>query len=215
MGLQTALRGLQAAQEAIDTTGHNIANANTPGYSRQRAVMTESHVADDPGLLERRPAPASSSAPASTSPRSTASATSSSTSSIALRTAAENQADDASRRSSTRFRPGWPSPRPTACPSDVGLLEGAGATSPTTPTSPAAKQAVINDGQTLAQTFNTIDQQLATVQSQVGQQYAPLIGPSGQVQSDATQIAAAERVDRLGAGRRPEPQRPDSTSATS
>src|SRR5437588_12397157 len=41
MGLQTALRGLRAAQLAIDTTGHNIANANTPGYSRQEADMTE------------------------------------------------------------------------------------------------------------------------------------------------------------------------------
>ena len=39
MGLQTALRGLLANQEAIDTTGHNIANANTPGYSRQVADM--------------------------------------------------------------------------------------------------------------------------------------------------------------------------------
>src|SRR5689334_14888694 len=42
MGLETALRGLHAMQEAIDTTGHNIANANTPGYSRQRVDLTES-----------------------------------------------------------------------------------------------------------------------------------------------------------------------------
>src|SRR5947209_582955 len=40
-GLQTALSGLEAAQAAIDTTGQNIANANTPGYSRQRVVETE------------------------------------------------------------------------------------------------------------------------------------------------------------------------------
>src|SRR4030081_2134000 len=40
-GLQTALSGLQAAQAAIDTTSHNIANANTPGYSRQSALLTE------------------------------------------------------------------------------------------------------------------------------------------------------------------------------
>src|SRR5437588_3391081 len=42
MGLQTALRGLVAQQAAIDTTGHNIANANTPGYSRESAVLAES-----------------------------------------------------------------------------------------------------------------------------------------------------------------------------
>src|SRR5215208_2630052 len=38
-GLQTSLRGLLAQQRAMDTTGHNIANASTEGYSRQEAVM--------------------------------------------------------------------------------------------------------------------------------------------------------------------------------
>src|ERR1700753_3135217 len=41
MGLQTALSGLEAAQAAIDTTGQNIANASTPGYSRQEVNLTE------------------------------------------------------------------------------------------------------------------------------------------------------------------------------
>ena len=36
-GLQTALSGLLAEQQALDVTGHNIANANTEGYSRQSA----------------------------------------------------------------------------------------------------------------------------------------------------------------------------------
>lgn len=34
-----AKRGLFAQQKAIDVTTHNIANANTEGYSRQRAIM--------------------------------------------------------------------------------------------------------------------------------------------------------------------------------
>jgi flagellar hook-associated protein 1 FlgK len=42
MGLQTALRGLIAQQEALDITGHNIANANTLGYSRQEVVTSAS-----------------------------------------------------------------------------------------------------------------------------------------------------------------------------
>ena len=41
-GLQTTLRGILAHQQAIDTTSHNIANANTEGYSRQEAVLTAS-----------------------------------------------------------------------------------------------------------------------------------------------------------------------------
>jgi flagellar hook-associated protein 1 len=41
-GLQTALRGLEAAQLQIDTTGHNISNANTDGYTRQQAILAAS-----------------------------------------------------------------------------------------------------------------------------------------------------------------------------
>ena len=40
MGLQTALRGVLAEQRSLDVTGHNIANANTIGYTRQEAVLT-------------------------------------------------------------------------------------------------------------------------------------------------------------------------------
>jgi flagellar hook-associated protein 1 FlgK len=39
-GLNIALRGLLAQQNALDVTSHNIANANTEGYSRQEAVLT-------------------------------------------------------------------------------------------------------------------------------------------------------------------------------
>ena len=35
-GLETARKGLMVSQKAIEVTGHNIANANTPGYARQR-----------------------------------------------------------------------------------------------------------------------------------------------------------------------------------
>src|SRR5947208_6014344 len=40
MGLQTSLRGLLAHQQAIDTTSHNVANADTEGYSRQNATLS-------------------------------------------------------------------------------------------------------------------------------------------------------------------------------
>jgi flagellar hook-associated protein 1 FlgK len=38
-GLNTALTGVQAQQRALDVTSHNIANIETPGYSRQEAVF--------------------------------------------------------------------------------------------------------------------------------------------------------------------------------
>ncbi len=44
--LELGLSGLRAAQQGLATTSHNIANANTPGYSRQRVEL----VADVPAL---------------------------------------------------------------------------------------------------------------------------------------------------------------------
>lgn len=38
-GLETGLRALLAQQQAIDVTGHNIANTSTPGFSRQVARL--------------------------------------------------------------------------------------------------------------------------------------------------------------------------------
>ena len=39
MGLETSKRGLYTQQSALYTTGHNISNANTEGYTRQRVNM--------------------------------------------------------------------------------------------------------------------------------------------------------------------------------
>ena len=48
MGLQTALKGLLAQQRGLDVTAHNLANANTVGYTRQEAAL----VASDPLALK-------------------------------------------------------------------------------------------------------------------------------------------------------------------
>lgn len=39
MGLEASKRGLFTQQTALYTTGHNISNANSLGYSRQRVNM--------------------------------------------------------------------------------------------------------------------------------------------------------------------------------
>ncbi len=38
--VSNSLTGLQAAQEALQVTGNNIANVNTPGYSREQAIQS-------------------------------------------------------------------------------------------------------------------------------------------------------------------------------
>jgi len=58
-GLEVSKRGLFAQQSALNTTSHNIANANTDGYTRQRANMQATtglpypgfDAAIEPGLL--------------------------------------------------------------------------------------------------------------------------------------------------------------------
>lgn len=42
LGLDIAHRALQASQQALQTASHNIANANTPGFSRQEALLASS-----------------------------------------------------------------------------------------------------------------------------------------------------------------------------
>jgi flagellar hook-associated protein 1 len=46
--LATALSGLSAAEGALETTSNNVANANTPGYSREVPVL----VASDPVVVD-------------------------------------------------------------------------------------------------------------------------------------------------------------------
>lgn len=49
-GLDIARKALSAQSRALDVTGHNIANQATPGYSRQRAVLTTTNPYTVPGM---------------------------------------------------------------------------------------------------------------------------------------------------------------------
>ncbi|MED0681387.1 flagellar hook-associated protein FlgK [Aneurinibacillus thermoaerophilus] len=55
-GLEIAKRGLFAQQAALNVTGHNIANTNTEGYTRQRANMEASMPFPYPSLTNERQA---------------------------------------------------------------------------------------------------------------------------------------------------------------
>jgi len=52
-GLEIARRGLNVHRKAMDITGHNIANASTPGYSRQEALIEASSPWTLPDLATR------------------------------------------------------------------------------------------------------------------------------------------------------------------
>lgn len=50
MGLELGKRALFAQRAALNTTGNNISNANTEGYTRQRAEMQATHEIPYPGM---------------------------------------------------------------------------------------------------------------------------------------------------------------------
>ena len=49
-GLNTMVRGIMANQLSLDTTGHNITNAGTEGYSRQVTTLATTYSENRPGL---------------------------------------------------------------------------------------------------------------------------------------------------------------------
>ncbi|MDI3327908.1 MAG: flagellar hook-associated protein FlgK [Alicyclobacillaceae bacterium] len=51
-GLETAVRGLRGQQASIHTAAHNIDNANTPGYTRQRVELAASQPIEWPSLFK-------------------------------------------------------------------------------------------------------------------------------------------------------------------
>src|SRR5438552_4467752 len=51
-GINIALSALYAQRQAMDTTGHNIANANTEGYTRQRVSLASVGGPVTPAMFE-------------------------------------------------------------------------------------------------------------------------------------------------------------------
>lgn len=49
-GLETARRAMTTQQYALQTMGHNVANANTPGYSRQRVNFAQTETFPAPAM---------------------------------------------------------------------------------------------------------------------------------------------------------------------
>jgi len=51
IGMTTGLRALLTARFGLDTVGHNISNATTPGYSRQRVALAATHPLMSQGMF--------------------------------------------------------------------------------------------------------------------------------------------------------------------
>ena len=181
-GLQTALSGLEAAQAAITTTGENIANANTAGYTRQTVQTAATTPLTIPGqgggtqvgtgvtitdISRIRNQFLDVQYRAQNSATSNANSNASELGQV--QTAMTDSSSSGLQGVMSQFWSAW---------NALGATQNA-----------ATLQGVVGAGQTLATTFNAVAQQMQTVQSQASQQYASLTGANGQVAQDAQKIA--------------------------
>jgi flagellar hook-associated protein 1 FlgK len=202
-GLQTALSGLLAEQQAIDVAGHNIANANTEGYSRQRAVLQSNQPLVIPAMsvLTGKGGQLGTGVNVETYTR--------------IRNAyldaqyrTQNSALSGSATEAEELQQAqaaFNEPSSSGIASQLSKFWAAWSSLANSPTSEAARQGVVAAGEQLASTFKQVSAQLETIATQAGQQYAALTGPTGEVQNYANQIAQLNGQIKLAeeAGQKP------------
>jgi len=201
-GLQTALTGLIAEQQALDVTGDNIANVNTEGYSRETAVFQTNPTIDIPAIssLTGEGAQLGTGVNVETISRIRDSYLDSQfrTQNSAL-SKAGTQAEVLQRAQSA-----FNEPSSSGLASDLSTFWNAWASLSDTPTE-EAKQGVVAAATQVADSFNELSAQLTTIANQAGEQYEALAGPNGEVQDDANQLAQLNGQIRIAeeAGQQP------------
>ncbi|HYB22443.1 MAG TPA: flagellar hook-associated protein FlgK [Solirubrobacteraceae bacterium] len=186
-GLQTALSGLIAEQTALDTTGNNIANANTEGYSRETALLEPNPPIDIAAISTLTGQGAQLGAGASV------------TNITRIRNVyldaqyrAQNSALSAATEQAEvleQAQAAFNEPTPASISAQMSAFWSAWNSLANSPTSEAAKEGVAAAGEQLARTFNELSAQLSTISTQAAEQYASLTGAGGEVDTLATQIA--------------------------
>jgi flagellar hook-associated protein 1 FlgK len=202
-GLQTALSGLLANQDALDVTGNNIANANTEGYSREKVVMQPNQPISIPAISKRTGEGAQLGTGVDvasiTRIRNAYLDSQYRTQNSAL-SSADTQTEELQQAQSA-----FNEPSSSGLGTQMSAFWSAWSALANSPTSEAAKQGVLSAGQQLASTFNQLSGQLSTISTQAGEQYASIAGANGQVQDYANQVAELNTQIKLaeGAGQQP------------
>lgn len=187
MGLQTALRGLLAQQRALDVTSHNIANANTVGYSRQEAAMGAAPAYEIDGGAVAGGAPAQLGTGVEVT---------------AYRRIRDNFLDlqyraqamrlggySAQTRSLDQVELALAEPGENGIAAQLDRFWSGWGDLANAPESAATRQALVEHARSLAVGFATLDNQLATVSQQAADEYAAITGAGGEVQMIADEIA--------------------------
>jgi flagellar hook-associated protein 1 FlgK len=199
-GLQTTLRGLLAQQAAIDTTGHNIANADTPGYSRQVATLAAA-----PAL--RIPAGALQTGGGADLGAGVDVQAYQRIRDLFLDSQYRSQSAVLGDNSATagaldRAELALAEPSDNGINALLGKFWSAWSDLANSPESLAARQALVDQAGTLTGAFASLSQQLDVVKSDAQAQYGTLTGPGGDVAQIANAIgslngaiAAAEQTN--------------------
>jgi flagellar hook-associated protein 1 FlgK len=194
-GLNTALRGVQAHQAALDVTSHNIANVDTDGYSRQQVVFgaapsltlpagakqdgTGAQLGQGVEVLNYRRLRSDF---------------------LDLQYRAQNMASSQSEVTSQRLT-AVQSLLGTNTANDLGkqldTFWSAWSTLSANPTSQAAKDAVVSAGQNLASRFGTLDGDLATSAQQATDAISDMLSNDGPIKPIADELAQLnDRINR-------------------
>jgi flagellar hook-associated protein 1 len=201
-GLQTALSGLLAEQQALDVAGHNIANANTEGYSRERVVMETSEALPIPSLsaITGEGAQLGTGVTIETYTRiRNAYLDAQYRSQNTTLSGAATQAEELEQAQSA-----FNEPSTAGISSQLSNFWAAWNSLAAAPASEAAREGVVAAGQRLASAFNQLTAQLHTISAQATQQYEARAGEHGEVADYARQIAQLnEQIKQAEQARQP------------
>src|SRR4051794_5538702 len=197
-GLNTALRGVQAQQAALDTIAHNIANVETPGYSRQEAVFSSS-----PSLRLGAGAKADGTGAQLGTGVEVTTYRRLRDDFLDLQYRAQNMAAGQSDVQTKRLSV-VQADLASNTDGDLGkLLDkfwSSWDTLAANPNDPSAKAGVVGAAQTLAQRFNTLDADIATAGAQATSAVTDMLTPAGPIKPIADELAQLNTQINLAQG---------------
>jgi flagellar hook-associated protein 1 FlgK len=203
LGLETALRGLQAHQSALDVTTHNVANASTQGYTRQEAVLSATNA------LVLPTGQTAAGGAAMLGQGVDVQAFNRIRDQFAdLQYRAQNQSLGSSQTNANIL---GQVQDVLSEPSEDGISEvmskfwDSWDAYSNNPENPATGQAVLNQAQLLTDRINQLSKQMGDVQTQAQQQYAQDTGPNGDVLKAANQIAQLNMAIKSAVGQGGQP----------
>jgi flagellar hook-associated protein 1 FlgK len=187
-GLQTALSGLMANQESLDVTGQNIANAQTPGYSRQTAVLQTGPPIAIPvqSPINGNGAQLGTGVGVETITRIHDAYLEGQYRGDSAAFGSANTTADTLEQVQTALQ----EPSGAGLSSRLSAFFNAWNGLADSPTSLGAREAVVGAGASVADALNGLSQQVSAASDEASAKLRALAGAGGEVQSDGEQIAA-------------------------